>query len=175
MVFCQKCGAEISSDATFCSKCGNPVAFPPTSPLERKPARGEKKEKGEKGEKGEKHEKEEKPRDMLLPVMGGLILIWLGLTLYLSQIGTIPSDDLGGYFMIGVGVILLAVSTIRYMSTAYKGLTRGYLIGGVVLIVFGAMDIVDVSDWWFLGLIAIGVIIIIAGITSMRRTPKPSI
>ena len=154
MVFCQKCGAEISSGAAFCSKCGNPVEVPQTPPLERKPARGEKREKGEKSEKGEKHEKEEKPRDMLWPVMGGLILIWLGVTLYLSQIKIIPSDDIGGYFMIGVGVILLAVSTVRYMSTAYKGPTRMYLIGGVALIVVGAMDIVNIRDWWFLGLIA---------------------
>lgn len=93
MVFCPKCGAEVGEDMAFCPKCGAPLkgqAVTAAAPPDWRAARraehyNEKAEKREKQEKGEKHEKGGFP--YIGPVIGGLILIFIGLSTYFSLIG----------------------------------------------------------------------------------------
>jgi len=91
--YCRRCGSPLPADATFCPKCGTPVAAtsPPGGSWSTGPAW---REKGEKGEKREKNEKEEKGgRGSLLgAAVGGLILIWLGVSFYLEENGYLPGD-----------------------------------------------------------------------------------
>lgn len=170
--FCPKCGAEVSDDVAFCPKCGNQISVSPAA-VGRRYARGEKEEKREKGEKEEKHEKEEKPSDRTGPLVGGLILIWLGITFYLVQARYIGWNEWWSYFLIGIGVVLIVQAVIRYTSSRFKGAAMGFLIGGVVLLIIGLAGTMGMKDWWPLVLIAIGVVVILGGVTARMRTPKP--
>ena len=171
MPFCPKCGTEVSSDAVFCPKCGAQIIVsavppvPPIPPVERRQY-GEKREKQEKG--GERGDKSG-------PIVGGLILIWLGISLYLTQTNYlgVTWNNWWGYFLIGIGVILLIQSAIRYMTLPYKGSATGTMIGGFVLIVIGLAGATGIRDWWFLIFIAIGIVVIISGLTATRRNPRP--
>ena len=171
--FCQKCGAEIPAEAAFCPKCGNPVAVSP-APVESGSTRGEKSEKREKGEKEEKREKEEKPRDKTGAFVGGLILIWLGISLYLVQMHYTEWDEWWPYFVIGIGAVLIAQAVIRYYTFRYRGAAMGPLIGGAVLLIIGLAGIVGrIEDWWPFVVIAIGLLVIVGAVTARARTPRP--
>jgi hypothetical protein len=167
--FCPKCGAEISPDAVFCPKCGAQIAAAPAPPPRY---RGEKEEKSEKGEKHEKHEKHE-PGDRTGPLVGGLILIWLGITFYMAQVGYIIWADWWAYFLIGIGVILLIQGAIRYAVLAYRASATGSLIGGTVVLIVGLAGAAGMRNWWWMIFIALGIAIIVSGIAARKRTPKP--
>jgi rRNA maturation protein Nop10 len=178
MPFCPKCGSEVTSDAAFCPKCGAQLvvsAIPPVTPVppvERR-RHDEKREKGEK--QGEKGEKQEKGGDKTVPIVGGLILIWLGVMAYLAQtqyMGITWANG-WGYFLLGIGVILVLQAVIRYVTLPSKGSAIGSLIGGFVLIIVGLAGAYGIQDWWYLVFIAIGVVVIISGITATRRNPRP--
>jgi len=171
--FCQKCGAEIPADAAFCPKCGSQTAVSPVA-VERGRRREEKREKSEKDEKKEKGEKEEKSGDKTGALVGGLILIWLGISFYLVQANYIGWNDWWPYLIIGIGVVLIAQAVIRYSTSRFKGAAMGSLIGGAVLLIIGLAGIVGMKDWWPFVLIAIGVVVILGGVTARMRTPKPN-
>ena len=103
----------------------------------RRAERRERYEKHEKGEKAEKNEKQEKGRGGGIggALVGGLVLIWLGLAVYFQQIGYLSPNLWPGYFVVGLGAILLLDGLVRLA----QGL-RGYIglaIGGAVLVFVG--------------------------------------
>lgn len=114
MSYCPKCSAEVTEEMTFCPKCGAPLkaAQAPAEPRIREYRRGEKSEKGEKAEKREKGEKGEKHElGFLGPLIGGLILIFLGVTAFAGI--SYPSYDLRAFlafFLLLIGVIVIAVA-----------------------------------------------------------------
>ena len=67
--------------------------------------KGGKDEKGEKSEKTEKHEKGE--FGILGQLIGGLILIFIGITSYLQISGYVRSDILWAFFLIVVGILII--------------------------------------------------------------------
>lgn len=164
--FCQNCGAEISTDVAFCPKCGRQTVVSPAA-VERGHLRGEKREKSEKGEK------EEKSGDKTAPLVGGLILVWLGISFYLVQARYIDWNEWWPYFIIGIGVVLIVQAVVRYSTSSFKGAAMGSLIGGAVLLVIGLAGIMGMKDWWPFVLIAIGLVVIIGGMTARMRSPKP--
>jgi len=168
MAFCTKCGAEVPEGAEFCPKCGNQMSV--SAAVGRRHHREEKQEKGEKEEKREKGEKSE---DRTGPLTGGLILIWLGISLYLAQAHYIIWDTWWPYFIIGVGAILIAMATIRYSSSQHKAPAMGFLIAGAVMLIIGFASVVGMNDWWPFVLIAIGIVVIFGGIRARSRTPRP--
>ena len=99
MPYCPKCGNEVDEDAEFCSKCRTPLKEGIV--YRRVHRRDEKDEKNEKNEKNEKGE-----RDKYGPIVGGLIVTWLGVLLFMDNQNIIRSMDFGGYFLLGIGVIL---------------------------------------------------------------------
>ena len=118
MSYCPNCGAEVVEGMTFCPKCGAPLKGAPVTPprygrerLERR--RDEKAEKHEKQEKGEKHEKREHP--FIGPLIGGLILVFLGVISYLQTIGYNVWMFIGPYFLIIIGLAVL-LSALARMS-----------------------------------------------------------
>jgi cation transport ATPase len=176
MTFCMKCGAEVPEGAEFCPKCGNQMTV--TAPLGRRELREERRrrrreEKREKQEKEEKQEKGEKSGDRTGPVMGGLILIWLGTSLYLAQTGYVKWDIWWPYFIIGVGVILVVLAIIRYSSSQHKAPAMGFLIAGAALLIVGFAGVAGMTDWWPFVLIAIGIVVIFGGMRARARTPRP--
>jgi hypothetical protein len=170
--FCQKCGAEIPADATFCPKCGSQTAISPVV-VERGRRREEKREKSEKDEKKEKGEKEEKSGDKTGALVGGLILIWLGISFYLVQAHYVDWDSWWPYLIIGIGVVLIAQAVVRYSTSRFKGAAMGSLIGGAVLLIIGLAGVVGMEDWWPFVLIAIGVLVMFSGMRARAQSPRP--
>ncbi len=128
MPYCPKCGTQVEENMAFCPKCGASLtAEPPRTAEEQakqfgekmrkegeefgqrmkgeKEEKTEKKEKQEKGEKGEKHEKRE--YSFIGPLIGGLILIFIGLGFYLQITGYIRMEILWAFFFVVIGVIVI--------------------------------------------------------------------
>jgi len=49
----------------------------------------------------------------------------------------------------------------------------GFLLGGVILAVLGLSGIAGIREWWPLIIIAIGIIVIIYGVSAAQRSPRP--
>lgn len=172
---CTRCGAAMVSGAAFCSSCGTPVSEGASSTGVRPPTpfamRREKHEKNEKQEKREKGEKHEKGGDRGGAVVGGLILIWLGFSLYLDQIQFFPGAAWWAYFLSGLGVILILSGIIR-RTRAGQPLT-GSVIGGAILLVIGLTGLLRIGSFWPWVLVLLGIVVIISGMTARRRSPQP--
>src|SRR3989304_2051698 len=171
--FCSKCGVQVIQGAGFCSSCGTPVSatVSPPSAQPSPPPFMQKREKGEKREKEEKGEKGEKGGDRSGAVVGGSILVWLGISLYLSQINMIPGADWWAYFLSGLGVLLILQGIIRRTRSG-RPLT-GSILGGAILLVIGLTSILGVRDFWPFILVIIGAAVIFSGISARRRSPRP--
>ena len=121
MSYCPKCGNKITEEMTFCPNCGASlkavqpaVAAQPTAPRGEKGEKGEKQEKREKEardqrekrEKGEMHEKRQ--YGFAGPLIGGLILIFFGLMLFIGL--TTPGMNSGilwAFFVVIIGIIII--------------------------------------------------------------------
>ena len=177
--FCHNCGAELTSGAVFCSKCGSRVggvsATSASSPSDqpRRANRDYRHEKYEKQEKHEKNEKGEKGRggNVIGPIVGGLILVWLGITFYLQQIGSISSDNWWAYFVVGIGAIIILQGFLMYFRRRRP--IYGPFIGGAVLVLVGLSFIYNAwGNFWPFILVIIG-IAILASALARSRTPRP--
>ena len=163
MPYCPKCGNEVSEDDEFCSKCRTPLK---EGAVYRKVQRRD--EKDEKNEKDEKHE-----HDSFGPIMGGLIIAWLGVLLLLSNQNIIRSFDFGGYFLLGIGVILLVRGLLVSQQSGSLDSGFGFIIGGGVLALIGLGITYDLRDWWAILLIGLGLIIVLRGFMDKGRNPVP--
>ncbi len=118
MPYCPKCGAEVSEEMAFCPKCGaslkvEAAAAPAPPRRAEKEEKQEKQEKEEKGEKTEKHEKRE--FGVIGPLIGGLVLIFLGLVSYLQISGVLLPQDVSALFFVAIGIIIIFVSVYVMM------------------------------------------------------------
>ncbi|MFQ6016474.1 MAG: hypothetical protein ACE5NP_13645 [Anaerolineae bacterium] len=109
-------------------------------------------------------------RDPLGGVVLGFILILAGGVFFLVTNQTLTWDTAWGYFLLGVGVILLLEVLIRYTMPEYRRPIFGRLIFGVILVLIGGSGIVGIEEWWPLLLIVIGVLVIIGALTQSRRS-----
>lgn len=110
MSYCPKCGEKISEEMSFCPKCGASLKAtqPPTEARTTAYRRHEKEEKGEKGEKHEKHEKHEKRQYSFIgPLIGGLILIFIGLTSYLEITSFAQRRLVWAFFFVVIGLLII--------------------------------------------------------------------
>ena len=113
MSYCPKCGTKVSEKMAFCPECGAPLKAekPPTEPAPPAGYRPEKEEKAEKHEKGEKREKTEKHEKrefgVLVPLIGGLILICLGIMSYLQVAGFFGREVVGAFFLFIIGILII--------------------------------------------------------------------
>jgi uncharacterized membrane protein YvbJ len=111
MSYCPKCGSKIDEEMAFCPKCGaalkaESVAAPRTT--YRRNEKSEKDEKNEKDGRNEKSEKHEKHGYSFLgPLIGGLVLIFIGLTSYLQITQAIDTKMMWAFFFVIVGVIII--------------------------------------------------------------------
>lgn len=169
MPYCPKCGNEVDEGADFCTKCRTPLKEGVR--YRRVSRRDEKDEKGEKNEKDEKNEKGEE--DRYGPVVGGLIVTWLGALLFLSNQNIIRSSNFGGYFLMGIGVILALRGLLAIQETGSMDQGYGYLIGGGVLAVIGVGIVYDLRDWWAIILVGIGLVMVLRGFTERGKNPIP--
>lgn len=110
MPYCPKCGIEVSEQMAFCPKCGASLKAerPAVAAAAPPPPRAEKAEKAEKKEKREKEEKHEKREfGVIGPLIGGLILIFLGLMSFLQVTGVLRSEVAWASFLIIIGAIIV--------------------------------------------------------------------
>lgn len=182
--YCPKCGAPRDAGAAFCSKCGvsfATTAAPGTAPPPmdwreqrrqwRAQRRADRNEKSEKGEKGEKPEKAH--GDLTGAVVGGGILIWLGLLVYLESVSIISGSNTGGYFLMGIGVLIVLGGIVAHESSGRPFL--GYLIGGLVCVVLGAFALTGFTTYiGALFLVFLGLLVIGFAYNARRRSPPPS-
>ncbi len=174
MPFCRVCGAEVSEGVKFCPSCG--ASITPRERFERreKGEKAEKREKGEKREKAEKGEKAEKREvEASVAIVAGAILILMGITIYIALEEQIAWREMWGYFVFGVGCILLVLAILRYATTSLRGSAIAPLVIGVILCALGIGGVLEVREWWPYILMAVGVIIIVAGWAAARRSPRP--
>ncbi len=125
MSLCPKCGSKIREEMNFCPKCGaslkvEQAAAPvpaPTAPApspvrvekEEKREKQEKEEKGERPERMEKGERYEKREYAFVgPLIGGIILIFIGLGLYLILTSGIAWETVGALFFVMIGIVIIA-------------------------------------------------------------------
>lgn len=191
--FCSRCGSPLQENALFCPQCGTSVpqpsattatgtsTAPSSQPMDwreqRRQWRAQRRaERYEKYEKGEKHEeKTEKGRrgNVVGPIAGGLVLIWLGITFYMQQAGYLPSDNWWAYFIAGIGVIIIVQGLINYSMSRIP--FAGSFIGGAILLIIGLAFISNIGvNFWPLILVVIGIAILISSLTARRRRPAPS-
>jgi undecaprenyl pyrophosphate phosphatase UppP len=110
----------------FCPKCGAPLkvekppteAAPPARYRAEKAEKAEKREKEEKREKTEKHEKRE--FGVIGPLIGGLILIFLGLMFYLQVAGFLRREAVYASFFILIGIVITVGSLYAVMIAARR-------------------------------------------------------
>ncbi|MFQ5836978.1 MAG: zinc-ribbon domain-containing protein [Candidatus Bathyarchaeia archaeon] len=118
MPYCPKCGAEVSEEMNFCSKCGSTLGPLPPRMRREKEEKTEKHEKREKSEKTEKYEKRE--YGYIGPLIGGLILIVVGLMAYLAAIRPMYFHNWGPILLIAVGIIILVITIYAAMTAAQR-------------------------------------------------------
>ncbi len=179
MPYCQRCGADLPPNAAFCAKCGAPATATtiPSAPMLSHYGSGyEKREKQEKQTRqSEKYEKREKGGDRGGPLIGGGILILLGLIYYatITTPALIPSAQFWAYFFLGLGILLIIQAVYKFTTMHHRAAGMGSLWGGVILSAIGVAGIAGSGNFWPIVLIAIGVLVIVAGVTSRSRAPRP--
>jgi uncharacterized membrane protein YvbJ len=124
MPYCPKCGTKVDEDTVFCPKCGASIKGVQAAPsrVEYRHEKREKEEKNErdrdeKREKGEKHEK--RGVGLIGPIIGGLVLIFLGLAYFLENTGVIERGVIWAFFLVAIGVIIIIGAFIG-LSMAYR-------------------------------------------------------
>jgi uncharacterized membrane protein YvbJ len=122
MSYCPKCGEKISEEMTFCPKCGASLKAtqPPTEARTTAYRRHEKEEKEEKGEKHEKHEKRQ--YSFIGPLIGGLILIFIGLTSYLKITGLAEKEMrvVLAFLFVLIGLVIIIGAVYGAMIAARR-------------------------------------------------------
>jgi hypothetical protein len=109
---------------------------------------------------------------MIGPLVGALILIWLGVTFYLQDAGLLPASNWWAYFIAGIGVIVIIQGIARYIE--YRGPYLGSVIGGGVLFIIGLSFIGGFASYfWPLILIIIGIAVLASAFVARGRRPTP--
>jgi hypothetical protein len=136
-------------------------------------------------EKREEKAPEEKwRRDPLGAIIWAVILIWAGVVLLLDNLGYLEAlkENLGpvglewmpigvgvwGLILLGAGVILLGEVFLRLLIPAYRRPVIGTIILAFVFIGIGLGNLISWGLIWAVVLIAIGVSVIMRGLTSRR-------
>jgi hypothetical protein len=162
MPYCPVCGKEVSEDDEFCSKCRTPLKEPRLRPVRRR------EEKDEKDEKGEKHED-----DQAGAITGGLVVVWLGVSFALRNMGYYPWADMGGVFLLGIGVILILRGLWQYSRSGVLDQGFGYIVGGAFVAFLGANIVFDIRDTWAFFVIGLGLVIVLRALMVRGSNPAP--
>jgi asparagine N-glycosylation enzyme membrane subunit Stt3 len=94
----------------------------------------------------------------------GVFLLLLGVLLFLANQGILGWDKWWQFLIIGIGIILLVDSLIRYQKDSARGVRIGRLITAIILIGVGIAFLVGNATWWPLIIILVGVVIIVSGL-----------
>jgi len=130
------------------------------------------------------HEREERHRerrewrrsDPIGPVIGALVLIWLGVVLLAVQNPemirlpfSISWDNVWAFFLVGLGALLILEALLRVIFPAHRRIV-GPLIWGIIFLVIGVAGLfpgMGVEKLWPLALIAGGLGLLLTNV--LRR------
>ena len=152
MEYCPKCGKEVNEEDEYCTKCRTPLKKPAAYRRVRR---------------RDDWLDRDKDEDEYGALIGGGIIIWLGVLLLLQNQG-ILRGDFGGYFLMGIGIILALRGLIAFQKPEESDTANGFLIGGGIILLIGAGITYNIRDWWAFLLIGLGLVIIYRG-TMARR------
>jgi hypothetical protein len=160
MPFCPKCGEEVSEDDEYCPKCNYSLKRRTVRPVRRR---------NEKDEKDEKRGRE----DEKAAIMGGLVVVWLGLSLLLQNAGLLGWADFGGVFLLGLGLIIVLRGLWAYSQSGVFEQGFGYIVGGGFVTLIGAGVSFELDEWWPILLIALGLVVVVRALMARSENPLP--
>jgi len=102
-------------------------------------------------------------------ISGGAFLVLLGVLLFLATQGILSWDKWWQFLIIGIGIILLVDSLIRYRREGALEFRTGRLIAGIILTGVGIAFLLGDVVWWPLIVIVVGVAIIVGGLLRRGR------
>jgi hypothetical protein len=100
----------------------------------------------------------------------GVFLLLLGILLFLANQGILAWDKWWQFLIIGLGIIFLVDSLVRYQKDSAREVRIGELIAAIILIGVGIAFLVGNATWWPLVIILVGVAIIISGLLRKGRS-----
>jgi Na+/H+ antiporter NhaD/arsenite permease-like protein len=172
MPYCPRCGAEVDENDEYCLNCQHALREGRRT-YRRRRERNEKREKQEKNEKEtEKREKEEK-NEREGGIIGGLIILWLGVSFLLANARYVSWINWWPLFMLGLGLILLLNGLILYIRINKWEPALGFLIGGLIVALIGVSNFYNIENWWAFILILVGVWVVFNAIRQRERNPVP--
>ena len=92
----------------------------------------------------------------------GLPLVLLGVLFLLNQTGAITGDTWWQSLLIGLGGISIIDGLVRYFTKSFPWGIFGKIVGGIVMIIIGALLMAGLSEWW-------PIVLIVAGVAFMSR------
>ena len=129
-------------------------------------------------EREERHRERREWRrsDPIGPIIGALVLIWLGVVLLAAQNSemirlpfSISWDNVWAFFLVGLGALLILEALLRVIFPAPRRIV-GPLIWGIILLVIGVAGLfpgMGVEKLWPLALIAGGLGLLLTNV--LRR------
>jgi len=106
-------------------------------------------------------------------ITGGLVVVWLGVSFALRNMGYYPWADMGGVFLLGIGVILILRGLWQYSKSGVLDQGFGYLVGGAFVAFLGANIVFDIRDTWAFFVIGLGLIIVLRALMVRGSNPTP--
>lgn len=101
-----------------------------------------------------------------------MMVVWLGVCLYLKQVGIIPSGIWWAYLIAGFGGLWVLGGLIRLFVPRWRRGFLGGMIPGIVLAAVGLMFIFDSWQHWPLILVAVGGLVVISVIIQAIIRPR---
>jgi hypothetical protein len=120
------------------------------------------------GQPGE-HNAVEKKKGSRPKVLSGLIVLVVGISFLLATMEVIDWDMWFPYFMILLGSAFIVDILISLGTTDTCGGITGRLIAGVVLLVIGVANLLDMEQWWPVIIVAVGAILLFNGLRARGR------
>jgi hypothetical protein len=106
--------------------------------------------------------RERRNRDPLRGLFWGLVLVLVGVLLFINVRSGVGWDELWKYLLIGLGAIFIIDGLAHYWNPSYHYSSFGRFIPGIVLIFVGIAFLFNLTQWWPIVLIAVGVAILIS-------------
>ncbi len=153
MSYCSTCGTEVKEDDVYCSKCRITLKSNVTY---------------RKVHRRIDFDWKDPEEDKYGALLGGGIVIWLGILLMLQTQGVLRGGDFGGFFLMGIGVLLLLRGFVAYQQTDGNNEGFGFLAGGGITLLIGAGIAFNIRDWWAFLIIGIGLLIVGRGLSDRK-------
>ncbi len=102
--------------------------------------------------------------DPISRISSGLSLILLGVLFLLMTLDSITWKDWLFYTLIGLGSIMVLEVILRELMPGYYVFRIGKLIIGIIFIIVGSTSIYEITHWWPLIIIGIGIVVLLSSL-----------